>query len=354
MGMPADAPSRRVLDRVLAVASPIAAVLFAVALLLPMIDLDASGLTYAARVPRDARTSSVATMTMAKLGPLPAAEGTVPPLVAFTPRQETPPAWPLDIDLIMGHVRALAADIGVRGAGSEGERQAAAYISEELTGLGYAVTTQEVPLPEDKMTRNVIATRVGTGEGILVLGAHYDTKPPSPGANDNASGVAVLLDLARVLKSQATSRSIVFAFFGAEEIAGEEPDEHHFGSRKYVEFLTESQLADVSGMISVDMVGYGPSFHVRTMGKGPASLQQALLSFARAEGFPLTYKKDTSATGSSDHEAFELAGVPAAWLQWRDDPDYHTTGDTPSHLDTRRIETTAAFLYGYITRGQGP
>ena len=74
-------------------------------------------------------------------------------------------------------------------------------------------------------------------------------------------------------------------------------------------------------MISIDMAGYGKQFHVRTMKKGPQTLSKYLLARAKQEGVRLTYVKDPGVTGWSDHEPFEVRGVPAAWLQWLTDPD---------------------------------
>jgi hypothetical protein len=255
---------------------------------------------------------------------------------------------PVDIDRVMAHIDALALGIGTRVAGTDGERRAADYISDELERMGYEPTRQVFPLVEGKTSQNVVAVSPGSTDGIFVVGAHFDTKGPSPGANDNGTGVAITLELARELRDMQTRPSVVFVFFGAEETIDRVSDHHHFGSRHYVESLTGAELARHEGMISVDMVGYGPDFHVRTMERGTRSLADDILAFAAERGVPMTFLKDPGRSGWSDHEAFELAGVPAAWVEWRDDPVYHTAGDVPSHLDRAKVETTAELLHAYL------
>ena len=85
------------------------------------------------------------------------------------------------------------------------------------------------------------------------------------------------------------------------------------------------------------------------MKKGPPGLSDKLLAFAKSEGVSLTFRKDRGKYGWSDHEPFELAGIPAAWLEWRDDPYYHTKRDNFEHLDSSRIETTGRFLNSFIS-----
>lgn len=252
-----------------------------------------------------------------------------------------------DVNRAMGHVSAIAG-LGARPAGGSAERQACDYVAAQLRGWGYTVTTQDVALPDGKHSRNVIAEHVGTRPEVIVLGAHIDSKYPSPGANDNASGVAVTLELARLLAQSTTTPTVRFIAFGAEEIAGDTADDHHFGSRQYVAGLSSAGNAAISGMVSVDMVGYGSTFTVRSLGTGPQSVVTALRTRAWFVGQPLPYLKDFGTYGWSDHEGFERAGIPAAWLEWRDDPVYHTTRDTASHVQASRVRATGRLLRGWV------
>ena len=252
-----------------------------------------------------------------------------------------------DTDVAMSVIKELT-DLGPRRAGSEAEAAAFDALQARLEAAGYAVSRQTVPIPGGKTTQNVIAERAGRTDQVLVLGAHVDTKPPSLGGNDNASGCGVLIAMAEAFADLPTDATLRFIFFGAEEISGDTPEEHHFGSRYYVDTLSGAEKSRIAGMLSVDMVGYGPDFHSRTMQKGPQSLSDAVLEYGRKSGYPITFKKDPGRSGWSDHEAFEFAGIPAAWIEWRDDPVYHTAGDTYSHVQRSRVQMTGELLTGFV------
>ncbi len=251
---------------------------------------------------------------------------------------------PFEVNRAMGHVRAIAA-LGARPAGGSAEGAAFDYIADELRDYGYVVSTQTIYLPGGKTSRDVIAEKRGSESGVLVLGAHVDSKSPSPGANDNASGVAVMLELARLLAQAPVTPTVRFIAFGAEEISGATANDHHFGSKQYVSALSSSARSRIQGMVSIDMVGYGSTFNVRSLGVGPQSAVRSLESRASYVGQRLVYLRDP---GWSDHDSFELAGIPSAWLEWRDDPVYHTTSDTASHVQPSRVRVTGRLLRGWI------
>ncbi len=103
----------------------------------------------------------------------------------------------------MAHVAYLSQTIGAREQGTQGEAAAAAYVSSQLASYGLGVTSQQAPITfNGRTTTNVIARVPGRGGPgrVMVLGAHLDTKG-GPGANDDATGVAVLLELARVTRN---------------------------------------------------------------------------------------------------------------------------------------------------------
>ncbi len=248
----------------------------------------------------------------------------------------------------MNHVGKLAAEIGVRRGGTEAEAEAAQYAAGYLNGLGYEAVLTDVPVPNGLTSHNVIAVKKGSSPLTVVIGGHMDSKEPSPGGNDNASGSAAVLELARDVMGADISPTVVFVLFGNEEMIDTDPDHHHYGSRAYVQQMTAADRGLVVAMISLDMVGYGDTFTVRTMSQGPRRLRDMLEAYARATGVSLTYVKDPSSFGYSDHEPFELAGYPAAWLEWREDPLYHTTGDTYEHCSAARIQEAGAFVLGFL------
>lgn len=271
-------------------------------------------------------------------------------LVATSPMDiivaEDPGPDLFDVDIAMDVVQELSA-LGPRVAGSSAEATAFALLETRLQDMGYAVSYQTVTIPGGT-SKNLIVERTGRTNEVLVLGAHVDSKHPSPGANDNATGCGVLVALAQAFKGTETDATLRFCFFGAEEIVGSDPSDHHFGSRHYVESLSPAEKERIAGMVSVDMVGVGPDFVVRTMQKGPMSLSEALLHHADLFEYPLSYLKD-SESGQSDHEPFENAGIPAAWLEWRDDPYYHTSKDTASHVDEKKVRMTGELVAGFIS-----
>ena len=86
------------------------------------------------------------------------------------------------------------------------------------------------------------------------------------------------------------------------------------------------------------------AFHSRMMGKGPATLSDMVLAQAGSMGIGMTFKADTSSTGLSDHEAYELAGIPATCVCWRTDPVYHTTEDVSPHVQTSKVATAGKLV----------
>lgn len=279
----------------------------------------------------------------------PTSEATKPipdQLVKTAPRQRSEDTKDLfNAGRALADTKAIAA-FGSRPGGSEAERQAAEFIASRLTQMGYSPHIQTFDLPNGTASRNVIAVAPGaSSRRRIIIGAHFDTKPPSPGANDNASGCAVALELARILKSEPIAAEVLFVFYGTEEFLVDAPgDNHHLGSRAHAASLSRAELGDTAAMISIDMVGYGSKFHVRTMRKGPQSLSDRLLAEARNQRVGLTFEKDLGKTGWSDHEPYELRGVPSVWLQWQDDPTYHTAKDDGSHVLLRPIDVTGEFV----------
>jgi hypothetical protein len=249
----------------------------------------------------------------------------------------------------MRHLDKLASDIGIRPGGSAAEAVAADYAAGYLEGLGYDPVFTEVPLPNGKMSHNVTVTKEGSSALTVLIGAHLDTKRTTPGGNDNASGVAAALELARDVAEADLTPTIVFVLFGTEEIIDADKTHHHYGSRDWAERMTDAEKDKLVAMISLDMVGYGQTFHVRTMGKGPLELSDMLLSYAGETDVDLVYLRDTGPTGWSDHEPFELAGYPSVWLQWHEDPEYHKAGDTYEHCDERPVQETGRFVLDFLT-----
>ena len=265
-----------------------------------------------------------------------------------------------------GHVRELAGRIGERNSVHyEALEQAATYVERELKAIGYDVTSQRWTSAGGQQFRNLEATLPGrrTPEEIVVLGAHYDSNRGTPGADDNASGVAAMLELARLLRADGggRARTIRFVAFANEELPFfGTPDQ---GARRYVATL-KPRGDDVRAMLSIETIGYyatGPRtqlypqplnwFYPDTGNfigfvgnlSSRALVHEAIAAFRAHTSFPshgAAAPASIPGVGWSDHEAFWAAGYPAVMITdtapFRN-PFYHTGGDTPDRIDYDRM-----------------
>ncbi|HKE51563.1 MAG TPA: M28 family metallopeptidase [Actinomycetes bacterium] len=258
----------------------------------------------------------------------------------------------LDIDRVVATIRTLSERIGPREATAPAYREAAELAERRLRDLGYRVRLQSVPVPAGiswgvpvpaGRTRNVIAepTDFDPDRPHLVVGAHLDTVPQAPGAEDNASGVAVLLETARLLADAPPEVPVVFIAFGAEEPRGAGDNRHHFGSRAYVADLDRSGRRALLGMISLDRVGVGSRVPVCTGGLGPETVADRLVRVARRLDISVRRCADNQA---SDHWSFERAGLAAARIGSTPYPEYHSAADRLSVVNRRQLGRVARLL----------
>jgi len=152
------------------------------------------------------------------------------------------------------HVEALSVRIGERHLWKENSlREAMEYIDSELRSYGYEVWHQTYPCYGQNVS-NLSVEKSGTKKGgLIVIGAHYDTVPETPGADDNASAVAGLLELARLFQMIQPQKTLRFVAF-----VNEEPPCFGFsdmGSMVYANYLKEHRIP-VEVMISLEMIGY--------------------------------------------------------------------------------------------------
>ena len=297
-------------------------------------------------------TSTLVYRSQPAVGPTDFNSSQVHNIASALKRIAQPPDISFSMDKAMAHVTYLASTIGIREEGTAGEEQASEYIRSRLVESGYTPSIQVVPIETTRRTtRNVIARLGGSvePERTIVIGAHMDCKG-GPGANDNATGCGILLELARVLKGNNKQvPSIEFVFFGGEEIAqGGTSNEHHWGSRFFVSSLSGAEKDSLAGMLSVDMVGAGPDFHCRNMGYAPEALRDMVLEMGARNG--MTYLQDTSSAGMSDQEPFEKAGIPAVWLEYKDFAAYHTPGDTTSMVDASHVNNVGMLLQEFFEK----
>ena len=154
---------------------------------------------------------------------------------------------------LKAHVTHLAHHIGERHMWrADSLPRAAGYIESHLTRCGYAPVRQHYKAYGQTVS-NIIAEKRGARPETVVIGAHYDTVPGSPGADDNASAVAGLLELARLMSKHACRLNLIFAAFVNEESPAFGSD--YMGSMRYAQHL-KKEKRDIRFMISLEMIGY--------------------------------------------------------------------------------------------------
>jgi Zn-dependent M28 family amino/carboxypeptidase len=157
------------------------------------------------------------------------------------------------IENLYRHVEYLSVKIGDRHLWKEGSlNKAADYIESGFTSSGYAVWRPTYSCYGQSVS-NLIAEKNGTDKEVVIIGAHYDTVPGSPGADDNASAVAGLLELARLNQETSNKKTLVFSAF-----VNEEPPcfgSYNMGSMVYAKQLNEQRIP-VEVMVSLEMIGY--------------------------------------------------------------------------------------------------
>ncbi len=188
---------------------------------------------------------------------------------------------------------------------------------------------------ETRSTVNVVATKRGgtRPDEIVVVGGHYDSVPGSPGANDNASGVAATLEAARALAGIPTARSVQFVLFAAEELG-------LYGSAA---FATERRQGIVA-MINLDMVGWGERLMMGNSSGRDDGIVATATQVAQRLGIQVTQVR----ASSSDHTSFERVGVPAVFLHRGVDPHYHRPTDVPANVEPRHLEEAARLVAGLV------
>ncbi len=236
-------------------------------------------------------------------------------------------------------VRTLAA-LGPRPAGSATERRAARLVETELRALGYRVVTQRFPLPEGGFSQNVVG--LGPGPIRAVVVAHLDGVPAGPAANDNGSGVAAMLEVARGLRG----KPVLVAALGAEERAWT-ASKVHLGSARLMRGISTAGKRRIRVALSLDMVGVGWSFEVRGLEPAPNRSARLALATGRSLGYRVVYHRDG---GLSDHAEMTRGGLPAAWIEWRWDPCWHTPCDTADRVVPAKLAVAAQLALASVRR----
>lgn len=255
-------------------------------------------------------------------------------------------------------------DIGPRYPGSPGHRILQRYIVNQLEASGASVSLQPfeaVLTTGDTLDLiNIIGNYKKDAKRRILLGAHYDTRPradrdpepsnrhlPIPGANDGASGVAVLLECARLLAGAEPPVGVDLVFFDGEDY-GEEGTaaDYILGSAHFAANLKGYRP---SAAIIVDLVGErGAEFKVEVYsGTYSALLVDDLYTIAERLGIG-AFDRSRGDPLIDDHLPFIRAGIPAVVIIDFDYPYWHTLEDTPDKCSPESLGAVGSVLLEYI------
>lgn len=254
---------------------------------------------------------------------------------------------------------AYQMQLGPRTPGSDAHEDLRAYITAVLGETGWQVETPAAELLGHPV-HNIIAKRDGAAGGPwIILGAHYDSRffadqdadpanrqLPVPGANDGASGVAVLLELARVLPNlprQELPGQIWLAFFDAEDNGGIEGWDWILGSRALADSLTEHPDA----VIIVDMIGDADLQIYLERNSDPA-LAAEIWAQAAALGHDDVFINSVKYSMLDDHTPFLALGIPAVDLIDFDYPYWHTRQDTLDKLSAESLQAVGETVLAWL------
>ena len=248
--------------------------------------------------------------------------------------------------------------IPTRHSTGQGFAKAATRVRAQLKELGYETRVQTITV-NGKGSRNVIADKAGEGPGtreVVIVTAHLDSiniaggsSAPAPGADDNGSGSAALMEIARVFEKHRGVHDLRLILFGGEE-------QGLFGSKKYVASLTTAQRNKIKAVVNMDMVGSlnGPAMSVLIEG---APLSQAVIDkLAEAAHTYTGLTVETSLNPfSSDHVPFINAKVPAVLtIEGADNANgnIHSASDTIDRihydLTLEIVRMNVAFVAGEL------
>jgi len=242
---------------------------------------------------------------------------------------------------------------GPRIPGSEGHAQIRAWMRAELESAGWAVEVQQTERMGHPIY-NIVAKRNNDETPQIILGAHYDTRmiadndpdpakrtEPVPGANDGASGVAVLLELARSLPKDTVPVWLVF--FDAEDNGRIPGWDWILGSRAFVEEISVKPRA----VVIVDMIG-DADLNIHLEKNSDVAIRTEIWSVVEKLGYGTQFINTEKYSMLDDHTPFLEAGIPAVDLIDFDYLYWHTTQDTPDKVSAESLQTVGETLWHWI------
>ncbi|WP_426165562.1 M28 family peptidase [Pseudoduganella sp. R-34] len=290
-----------------------------------------------------------------------------------TPVPSTPPS--VDPARLEAHVKKLSVDFYPRSFDHAAIlARTAAYIEEQFKEAGAQVSTQDVVVDEMRY-KNVVA-RFGPERGrLLVIGAHYDSHGGTPGADDNASGIAGLLELAHLLGKSAPGRPVELVAYTLEEPPHFRSP--HMGSVWHARAL-KAAGRDVELMLSLEMIGYfsdspgSQAYPLSAMKLAYPDRGNFIALVGQFGDFGLSRSVKAAMSGASDlpvyslnapafvqgvdfsdHRSYWAQGFPALMVTdtaFMRNRNYHRPGDTFDKLDYKRMAMVVQSVYAVLGR----
>lgn len=252
---------------------------------------------------------------------------------------------------------------GARPTGSRENSAMGDWLVKELGQLGWAVYIQPFQLSIDDLSaRNIIAVRGAGPTAMLATGydtrllADLDSDPeqrsrPVPGANDGASGVAILLELARTLQVEETGHEICLVFFDAERNGGLDGWEANLGSRYFVESIESlPRCAQPQFAVLVDGIGDADQQIFRPQ-SSPPELADAIWGVAAELGYGQWIINGTPEAGVEVHGPFEAKGIPVVRLFDADYAHRRTRADTVDKVGAESLQRLGRTLEVWLEEG---
>jgi Zn-dependent M28 family amino/carboxypeptidase len=238
--------------------------------------------------------------------------------------------------------------------------QVAYWLKNELLSFGYSNVYFHDYVESGYQLKNVICNKQGISPKVIMICAHYDSimedannsEERSPGANDNASGVSILLEIARILFQFQLNYSIQFVFFSGEE-------QGLWGSRKYSEHIKNSSIS-ISKLINLDMVGHPPPLNQkrviieRDIDNAVSSNDSDSQALGQNMKEAATQYTDLDVNFGpiydSDYMPFEALGytVVGVYDEGEESSTYHSKNDLPSTLNIEFIMSVAKMVLATI------
>ena len=267
--------------------------------------------------------------------------------------QPTPDTLSFDGQRAYADVQTQVA-FGARIPGTDGHAKIQEWIREELVKAGWQVEIQESEALGHPI-QNIIAKRNDESPQII-FGAHYDSRMfadndadvanrslPVPGANDGASGVAVLLELARTLPQDTSP--IWLVFFDAEDNGNIEGWDWILGSREFV----KNNILQPRAVVIVDMIG-DADLNIYKERNSNAELTDQIWNTAKSLGYEDKFIPEYKHSMLDDHTPFVQAGMPAIDIIDFDYPYWHTMQDTTDKVSAESLEIVGNTLWTWVTQ----